>query len=109
MKFELTAYAALQQVLKLEVTQLPRLLRISWADRKSNEWVLGKIDCKETLLATLFRRKVSFVGYILRGKDVSCELFVGSVYRNRCRGKPKMRYSENIDGRVYVRNMVDIY
>ena len=59
---------------------LPRLLRISWTDRKSNEWVLEKVDCKERLLATINRLKMSFVGHVLRRKDISCNLFMGSVY-----------------------------
>ena len=32
-----------------------QLLRISWTDMKSNEWVLEKIDCKERLLTAINR------------------------------------------------------
>ena len=66
-----------------------RLFRISWTDSKSNEWVLEKMDCKERLLATLNRRKMYFVGHVLRRKDISCNLFMGSVYADRERGRPK--------------------
>ena len=35
---------------------------------------------KERLLTTLNRRKMAFVGDILRGKDISIDLFMGMVY-----------------------------
>ena len=63
---------------------------------RSNEWVLEKMDCKERLLTTINRRKMSFAGHALRHKDISCNLFMGSVYRNIGRGRPKTRYSDNI-------------
>ena len=86
-----------------------RLLRISWTDMKSNEWVLEKIDCKERLLTAINRRKMSFVGHILRHKDISCDLFMGSVYGHRGRGRPKTRYSDNIKDRAGNRSIVAIY
>ena len=33
-----------------------RLLRISWTDRESNEWVLERRDCKGRLQGTITRR-----------------------------------------------------
>ena len=86
-----------------------RLLRISWTDRKSNEWVLEKIDCKDRLLATTNRRKMSFVGHVLRRKDISCNLFMGSVYGNRGRGRLKTRYSDNVKERAGINRIVAIY
>ena len=71
-----------------------RLLRISWTAMKSNEWVLEKMVCKERLLTAINRRKISFVGHVLRHKDISCDLFMGSAYGHRGRGRPKTRCSE---------------
>ena len=56
-----------------------RLLRISWTDMRSYEWVLEKMDCKERLLTTIDRRKISFVGHVLMHKDISCDFFMGSA------------------------------
>ena len=47
------------------------------------------MDCKERLLTTINRRKMSFVGHGLRYKDISCDLLMGSVYGNRGRGRLK--------------------
>ena len=66
----------------------------------SNEWVLERIDCKERLLATINRRNMFFVGHVLRRRDISCDLFMGSVYRNRSSGRPKTRYSDNVRERT---------
>ena len=63
---------------------------------RSNEWVLEKMDCKERLLTTINRQKMSFAGHVLRHKDISCNLFMGSVYGNIGRGRPKTRYSDSI-------------
>ena len=43
---------------------------------------------------------MSFVGHVLRHKDISCDLFMGSVRGNRGRGRPKTRYSDNIKDRA---------
>ena len=69
----------------------------------------GRDDCKERLLTTINRRKMSFFGHVLRHKDISCDLFMGSVYRKRSRGRPKMRYSDKIKDRAGFRSTVAIY
>ena len=48
------------------------------------------MDCKERLL-TINRRKMSFVGHVLRHKDISCDLFLGSIYRRISRGEIILR------------------
>ena len=83
------------------------LLRISWIDMKSNEWIQEKMDCKKRLLTEINRRKMSFVGHVLRHKDISCDLFIGSVYGNRGRCRPNTRYSDNIMDRAGIRSIVD--
>ena len=50
-----------------------------------------------------------FVGYVLRHKDITCDLFMGSVYGNRGRGRSKTRYSDKIKGRAGIRSIVAIY
>ena len=50
-----------------------RLLRISWTEKKTNEWILNKMDVSERLLTTINRRKMAFVGHRLRGKDITSD------------------------------------
>ena len=73
-----------------------RLLRINWTEKKTNEWLLKKMDASERLLKTINRRKMAFIGHILRGKDITSDLLLGMVYGTRGSGRPKVRYSDNI-------------
>ena len=73
-----------------------RLLRISWTEKKTDEWILNKMDVSERLLTTINRRKMTFVGHILRGKDITSDILLRMVYGMRGRGRPTVRYSDNI-------------
>ena len=67
------------------------------------------MDCKARLLKTLNRRKMSFLGHILRSKDISCDIFMGSVYGNRGRNRLKTRYSDIVKETAGARSIVYIY
>ena len=73
-----------------------RVLRISWTEKKTNDEVLRRINCKDRLLGTLNRRKLNFVGHVIRSKRLEKNLMTGMVIGNRGRGKPKTRLSDNI-------------
>ena len=64
---------------------------------------------KQRLLTTLSRRKIAFVGHILRGKDISTDLFMGMVYGKRGRVTPKTRYSDNVKEVAGGRGLTDLY
>ena len=64
---------------------------------------------KERLLTTLNRRKMAFVEHVLRGKDISTDLFMGMVYGKRGRGRPKTRYSNNVKEIADGRGLTDLY
>ena len=57
-----------------------RLLRINWTDKKTNEYVLGKIGTSERLLTATVKRKMAFVGHIFRKGDICKDLLTGTVY-----------------------------
>ncbi|KAG1664217.1 Relaxin receptor 2 [Nymphon striatum] len=74
-----------------------RLLRISWTERKTNEWVLSRMNCNErVLLTSINERKMTFVGHVLRKHNFEKNLLTGSVYRKRGSGRPKIWHSDNI-------------
>ena len=68
-----------------------RLLRIIWTEKKTNKWILNKMDVKERLITTINRKKMAFIGHIRRGKDITSDLLLGMVYSTRGRGRPKVR------------------
>ena len=63
----------------------------------------------ERLLTTLNRGKIAFVGHILRGKDISTDLFMGMVHGKRGRGRPKTRYSDNVKEIADGRGLTNLY
>ena len=84
-------------------------MRISWTEKKTNEWVLEKMAVNERLLTTLSRRKMSFIGHILRVNDTTTDLFMGIVYGKRGIGRPKVRYSDNIKEIADGRSIIEIF
>ena len=66
-----------------------RLLRVSWKDKRTNDWVLSKVGCELMLRKTIDSRKLRYFGHISR-KDGSIEKFImqGTVEGSRGRGRP---------------------
>ena len=73
-----------------------RVLRISWTEKKTNDEVLRRINCNDRLLDILNKRKLKFVGHVMRSESLGKNLLTGMVLGNRGRGRPKTRYSDNI-------------
>ena len=83
------------------------LLHISWTEKKTNEWILSKMDVSERLLKTINLRTMAFIGHILRGKDITSDLLLGMVLRGR--GRLKVRYSDNIKEISGGKSMLQLY
>ena len=73
-----------------------RLLCIKWVEMRTNEWVVGRLGQKPCLLQDIDRRKLSFVGHVIRNKGLGCDLITGMVFGKQKRGRPKMRLVDNI-------------
>ena len=73
------------------------MLRISWTEKKTNDWVLNKAEsCNSRLLNVINRRNLSFAGHVLRSNGLDKTLLIGMVFGNRGRGRPKTRFSNSI-------------
>ena len=73
-----------------------RLLRIKWVAMRTNEWVVGRLGHKPCLLQDIDRRKLSFVGHVIRNKGLGCDRITEMVFGKRERGRPKMKFVDNI-------------
>ena len=49
-----------------------RMLRISWKDMVTNEKVYRRLNIKQSLLVDIVRRKMSFLGHVIRNGAFSC-------------------------------------
>jgi len=81
-----------------ETKGLRRILRVSWAAKKTNEWVLNKAGVKRELLNIVKARKLAYCGHIMR-KQGSClekEIMQGTM-PGACRpGRPRTAWMDNI-------------
>jgi len=75
-----------------EMKGLRRVLRVSWAAKKTNEWVLNKAGVKRELFDTVKARKLAYYGHTMK-KQGSClekEIIQGTMPGARRRGRPRM-------------------
>ena len=61
-----------------------------------DEWVVARLGQKPCLLQDIYRRKLSFVVHMIRSKGQGCDLNTGMIFGKRKRGRPKMRFVDNI-------------
>ena len=48
------------------------------------------------VLKDINRRKLSFIGHVIRNKGLGFDLMMGMVFGKRKHGRPKMRFVDNI-------------
>jgi len=78
--------------------ELRKILRVSWTEKKTNEWVLNKAGAKRKLLDTVKARKLAYYGHTVR-KQGSClekEIMQGTMPDARRRGRPRTAWMDNV-------------
>src|SRR6218665_1376679 len=72
-----------------------KILRVSWTQKKANEWVLQAAGMEQELL-TIKRRKF---GHVMRTKGycLDKEIMQGTTPGARKQGKPRMRWMDNME------------
>ncbi|PIK33998.1 endonuclease-reverse transcriptase [Apostichopus japonicus] len=75
-----------------------RMLRISWKERKSNDFVKNQIGAKVTLCQKIDKNKLQYFGHISRREGDNLEKIItqGHVEGHRKRGRPKVRWADGI-------------
>jgi hypothetical protein len=61
--------------------------KISWTDRVNNEAVLHRVKEERNILHTIRRRKVKWIGYILRRNCLLSHIIEGKIIGTRRRGR----------------------
>ena len=74
-----------------------RLLRVSWQDKRTNNWVLEKIGSELVLQKSIRERKLRYFGHVIR-KEGSLEkqIIQGAVEGRRGRGRPTTAWTDDI-------------
>ena len=67
-----------------------------WTEKKTDDEVLRRINCKNRLLEILNRRKLKFIGHVMRSESLEKNLLTGTVIGNKRRSRPRTRLSDSI-------------
>jgi len=69
-----------------------RMARISWVKRISNERVLEMVDIERSLLVTIRKRQLRFVGHVERKGGLEKLVLEGRIEGRRSRGRRRLNY-----------------
>ena len=72
-----------------------RMLKISWTRMMTNEEVLRKVRQERSLLGAIKRKKVKYLGHILRHQSLQKFLMEFLVEGERGRGRPRIDWMSN--------------
>lgn len=73
-----------------------RILRVPWTDRRTNRWVLDKLDTEMLLRKSIARRKLQFFGHVVRRDGLGKSLITGTMEARRRRGRPAISWFKDI-------------
>ena len=62
-----------------EIWTFRRILKITWANHKTNDEVLNMAKCKRSLLNIIMKRKLQYFGHIIRKSSLQRLLLEGKV------------------------------
>jgi hypothetical protein len=83
-----------------ETKCLRRLLKFSYLDRKTNDFVRSEVyslvGYQEPLLATIKRRKLAWFGHVTRHDTLSKTIMQGTLEGGRKRGRQKKNRQDNV-------------
>jgi len=74
-----------------EMKAFRQILRVTWADKRTNDWVLQKARTEPFMIQSLEKRKLPYYGHVLRkkGNCTEKEILQGTTSGQRRRGRPE--------------------
>ena len=79
-----------------EIWRYRRLLRVSWTDKRTNQWVLGKIGTSFLLWKNMILRMMRFFGHIIRKGGMERCIIEGKVEGKRRIGRPLTSWASDV-------------
>ena len=73
-----------------------KVLRVSWIERKTNEWVLNRINPEWTLESRVAKSALSYFGHVSRSEGMEKDIMMGYVDGTRRRGRPRKRWIDTV-------------
>ena len=87
-----------KRIEEFEMWTFRRILKIAWANHKTNDEVLNMAKCKGSLLNIIMKRKLQYFGHIIRKSSLQRLLLEGKVDGKRQRGRPRRMWMDDIKG-----------
>jgi len=73
-----------------------RMLRISWTKHRTNNSIFEELEPARRFLAEVRRRKLQYVGHVVRADNLCTHVLHGIVDGKRRRGRPRRRWTDDI-------------
>ena len=70
---------------------LRKMLRVSWTERKTNESVMEEAQYKRALMNKIRKTQATFIGHVMRKKEIEHLVTTGKMEGKRGRGRPRMK------------------
>ena len=72
-------------------------MRVSWTERRSNQYILKEISPEYSLEGLMLKLKLQYFGHLMRKTDsLEKTLMLGKIEGRRRRGRQRMRWSDGI-------------
>ena len=69
-----------------------RMLRISWKEKRTNESVIEETNQERSLIKTIRKRQLKFLGHICRHKGLEFLSLTGKIEGTRSRGRQRITF-----------------
>ena len=80
----------------LEMWFYRRILGVSWVDRVSNEQVLERAEARQKRLTSIRRRKLWFLGHVMREEGQESVCFIGKFEGRRGRARQRIELVDSL-------------
>ena len=81
----------------VEMWFIRRLLGISWKEKKTNETVMREANIERSLIKSIRKRQMQFIGHLNRHKGLEHLTLTGKLEGKRGRGRPRITYLESLN------------
>ena len=77
-----------------------RMLRISWTEKRTNESILEETNQERSLINTIRKRQLKFLGHICRHRGLEFLSLTGKIEGKRSRGRQRITFLESLNSWV---------
>jgi exonuclease III len=74
-----------------------RILRVPWTERRTNEWILQKLNTDMMLKQQTISRKMQHFGHVIRHDSLEKTIIQGKMEGRRARGRPPRTWYNDIE------------